>query len=330
MKMIKVREKHAGLIGFGFWGKNILRNLHELKVINKAYDINAQTVAESRLKYPGIDYVSSLDDILCDKSIKAVFIATPAVTHYDLTRKALLSGKDVFIEKPIALNIENGKELVEIAEQKNRVLMVGHILHYHPAVARLKEIVYSGGLGEVQYVYSNRLNIGKFRTEENILWSFAPHDISAVLMLLKSDPVRVSAFGGCYLNRGVYDTTLTTLEFGNDVKAHIFVSWLHPYKEQKLIVVGNKAMAVFDDLAEKKLCLYRHSIKWDRGRVPVADKSERSVVDVPKGEPLRNELEHFLDCVERRSKPETDGYEALKVLKVLESAEKSLGVDNGK
>lgn len=328
--MIKAQQKYIGLIGLGFWGKNILRNLYELGALNKAYDIDAGLIAENKLKYPGVNYVSSLDNILCDNSIKAVFIATPAVTHYDLAKKVLLSGRDVFVEKPVALNIKDGEELVKLAEKENRILMVGHILRYHPAMVKLKEIISSGELGRIQYIYSNRLNIGKFRSEENILWSFAPHDISAILMLLKDEPIKVSAFGGDYLSRGIYDTTLTTLEFKSYVRAHIFVSWLHPYKEQKLIVVGSNAMAVFDDLSDEKLCVYRHIVEWVNGKMPVAHKAERSVIAVENREPLNEEIKHFLNCVENRTNPETDGYEALRVLRVLELAEESLGGGYGK
>jgi UDP-2-acetamido-3-amino-2,3-dideoxy-glucuronate N-acetyltransferase len=241
-----------------------------------------------------------------------------------LTREALLAGKDVLVEKPLSLTVQEGEELVKIAAREKRVLMVGHILLYHPAVNKLREMISTGELGKVEYVYSNRLNIGKLRTEENILWSFAPHDISVLLLLLQEDPVKVSAFGGDYLNPGIYDTTLTFLEFPNGVKAHIFVNWLHPFKEQKLIVVGTKAMAVFDDLSAEKLFLYPHKIEWKNGKIPVAQKAKFEPVPVPAGEPLRIELEHFLACVGDRKKPLSDGHEGLRVLRVLDLAEKGL------
>ncbi len=207
--------------------------------------------------------------------------------------------------------------------------MVGHILRYHPAVIKLKEIISSGTLGKIQYIYSNRLNIGKLRTEENILWSFAPHDISVILMLLDEEPIKVSAFGGDYLNKGIYDITLTTLEFPNNIKAHIFVSWLHPYKEQKLIVVGSKAMAVFDDVSKEKLFLYPHKIEWKEGKIPVAHKAQYEVIPFEDGEPLKLELIHFTECINNRQTPLTDGYEGLRVLKILELAEKSLRGSSG-
>ncbi|MBI5055558.1 MAG: Gfo/Idh/MocA family oxidoreductase [Nitrospirae bacterium] len=316
--------KFIGLIGLGYWGKNILRNLCEIGALHTACDSEPLILSERQERFRDINFTTSLDDVLNEPDIKAVAIATPAATHYDLVKQALLKGKDVFVEKPLALSVNEGEDLVALAKKENRVLMVGHILQYHPAVKKLKELIDSGELGKIQYIYSNRLNIGKLRTEENILWSFAPHDISVILMLLGEEPVKVSAFGGDYLNSGVYDTTLTTLEFKNEIKSHIFVSWLHPYKEQRLIFVGSKAMAVFDDVSEEKLFVYPHKIEWKNGKIPVAHKADYDVVPVEKGEPLKQELEHFADCVLWRKRPVTDGVEGLKVLKILDAAQKGL------
>ena len=183
------------------------------------------------------------------QGLAAVALATPAVAHYEMAKAALNSGKDVFVEKPLAIEVEQGAELQRLAEANKRVLMVGHILRYHPGVLKLQELVESGSLGQIRYLYSNRLNIGKIRTEENILWSFAPHDISVMLSLLNEFPSRVSSQGGAYLNRNVYDVTVSQFDFPSGVQAHIFVSWLHPVKEQRLVVVGSEKMAVFDDTA---------------------------------------------------------------------------------
>jgi UDP-2-acetamido-3-amino-2,3-dideoxy-glucuronate N-acetyltransferase len=311
-------------VGLGYWGKNILRNLHELGMLHTACDTHPDTVAERRAQYPEVSYTSSIEDLLQNPDIRGVTIATPAVTHYDLIKRFLHAGKDVYVEKPLALTVRQGQEVVDLAEKKGRILMVGHILQYHPAVVKLKELIAAGELGRVEYIYSNRLNIGKLRTEENILWSFAPHDISVILMLLGEEPLKVSATGGDYLNRGVYDTTLTALEFRNGVTGHIFVSWLHPFKEQKLVVVGSRAMAVFDDVSKEKLFLYPHRIKWNGGRVPVAEKAERQAVPLPPGEPLKIELKHFAECVLEGRQPFTDGNEGLRVLRILEAAEHSL------
>lgn len=317
-------KKDIALIGAGYWGKNLLRNLNELGVLHTVCDMNPEIINERKSQYPEVKFTTSPDVIFKNPEIKAVVIATPAVTHYEMVKKALEHGKDVFVEKPLATRLEEAEELVKMAEAEGRILMVGHILHYHPAVKKLKEIVSSGELGRIHYIYSNRLNIGKIRTEENILWSFAPHDISLILMLTGEEPVKVAASGGDYLQRGIYDTTVTLLDFPSGVKSHIYVSWLHPFKEQKLVVVGSKAMVVFDDVSEEKLFIYRHRIEWKDGKIPVANRAEYETVEIEKAEPLRKELEHFLECVKKRTSPLTDGWEALRVLKVLELAEHSL------
>jgi UDP-2-acetamido-3-amino-2,3-dideoxy-glucuronate N-acetyltransferase len=323
--MIGIKKKFIGLIGLGYWGRNILRNLYELEVLHTACDSDPRIISERKEELPDVNYTTSFERILQDPDIKAVAVATPAATHYGFVKRFLQAGKDVFVEKPIALTVKEGEELVELAEKENRILMVGHILQYHPAVIKLKELISSGELGKIQYIYSNRLNIGKLRTEENILWSFAPHDISVILMLLEEEPMKVSTFGGDYVNNGIYDTTLTTLEFKNGVKGHIFVSWLHPFKEQKLIVVGSRAMAVFDDVSKEKLFIYPHTIEWRDGKIPVAHKADYRVVHIGDNrEPLKLELEHFIEAVLERKKTRTDGTEGLKVLKILEIAERTL------
>ena len=204
--------------------------------------------------------------------------------------------------------------------------MVGHLLWYHPAVLKLKDLINDGRLGRIQYIYSNRLHLGRFRQEENILWSFAPHDISVILGLVGELPDSVSAHGGSYLHNRIADVTVSVMSFPSGVKAHVFVSWLHPYKEQKLVVVGDRAMAVFDDVEEKdKLVLYRHSVGW-RNRVPVANRAEAQPVEVEWAEPLRAECLHFLECIRTGARPRTDGEEGLRVLGVLQQCQESLGV----
>ena len=311
------------VVGSGYWGKNLVRNFYELEALQTVCDTDTNRLNQMMKDYSGIKITTSFDEVLKDETIKALAIATPASTHYQLVKTALLKGKDVFVEKPLALTVKEGEELVKMSRDLGRVLMVGHILQYHPAAIKLKEMIDQGELGKIQYIYSNRLNIGKLRTEENILWSFAPHDISLILMLLGEAPIKVSAFGGDYLQRDLYDTTLTTLDFPSRVKAHIFVSWLHPFKEQKLVVVGGKKMAVFDDMTKEKLFLYPHKVQWVN-RVPVAEKAEVEPVPFKPAEPLKEECRHFLECVISRKNPMTDGEEGLRVLKVLEDAERSL------
>ncbi|MEI8013152.1 MAG: Gfo/Idh/MocA family oxidoreductase [Candidatus Omnitrophota bacterium] len=322
-------KSFIGLIGLGYWGQNLLRNFYEMGVLHTACDASLDVLDAKRKQYPDAQYTTSVDDIMASPEIKAVAIAAPAVAHYDLAKRAIFAGKDVFVEKPLSLTVKQGEEIVALARTHGRVLMVGHILQYHPAVLKLRNMIQAGDMGQVRYIYSNRLNIGKFRTEENILWSFAPHDISVILMLLGEEPVKVNAFGGDYINTGINDVTMTELEFAHGVKGHVFVSWLHPFKEQKLVVVGSKAMAVFDDVSKEKLFLYPHKIEWKDGKIPVAQKAESQVIAFDAGEPLRLELTHFVECVGSRLKPRTDGEEGLKVLKILEAAEKALNEGKG-
>ena len=321
---METEGRFVGLVGLGYWGGNILRNLSELGVLHTACDSDPMILSDQKKQFPNASYTTAIKDVLENPDIKAVVIATPAATHYEFVKKAILKDKDVFVEKPLALTAKEGEELVELASKKERILMVGHILQYHPAIIKLKELISSGKLGKIQYIYSNRLNIGKLRVEENILWSFAPHDISVILMLLDEDSAKVTAFGEASLNKDIYDTTMTTLEFRSGVKGHIFVSWLHPYKEQKLIVVGSEAMVVFNDMSEEKLFLYPHKIEWKHGKVPVAQRAAHKVIPVQKEEALKNELRHFVECVRRRKRPRTDGLEGLRVLRILESAESGL------
>jgi UDP-2-acetamido-3-amino-2,3-dideoxy-glucuronate N-acetyltransferase len=316
--------RFIGLAGLGNWGRNIFRNLDELGLLRAACDTDAEILEGYRQEGSSVELTGDFEALLSNPEVRAVAIATPAATHYSLARRALEKGLDVFVEKPLALTLEEGQELVDLASGKELILMVGHVLRYHPAVGKLKELISSGGLGQIQYIYSNRLNIGRLRTEENILWSFAPHDISVILMLLEEEPVKVSAFGGDYLSRGVCDTTMTTLEFSGGIKGHIFVSWLHPFKEQKLVIVGSEGMAVFDDVSSEKLLIYPHRIEWKEGRIPVARKADFQRIPVEAAEPLREELKHFADCVNKRMQPLTDGREAMRVLRVLRLAEETL------
>ncbi len=271
---------------------------------------------------PGVPVVASLDEV----TTGAVVIATPAATHYDLARQALETGRDVFVEKPLALTYAQGARLVQIASEQRRILMVGHVLEYHPAVVRLIQMVRSGDLGDIYYIYSNRLSLGKVRREENILWSFAPHDIAVLLRLLDTMPIQVSAVGGNYIQPNIADVTVTNLLFDNGVRAHIHVSWLHPFKEQRLVVIGSQKMASFDDVA-KELALYDQRVEVREGvPAPVRGVGERVAFDPT--EPLRLECEAFLRAIMTREPPLTDGESGLRVLKVLQAAQRSL-VTNG-
>jgi UDP-2-acetamido-3-amino-2,3-dideoxy-glucuronate N-acetyltransferase len=322
-KEISRKKPTVAVVGAGYWGKNLVRNFHELGVLQVVCDTNLEILDGVRKKY-AVATTPGMEEVLANNAIDAVVIAAPAARHYQLVKQSLHAGKDVFVEKPLALRTTEAEELVKLAGERGRILMVGHILQYHPAIVELKRLISAGELGKIQYIYSSRLNLGKLRTEENILWSFAPHDIAAILYLLGETPEQVATHGGSFLNPPLVDTTLTSCTFRAGVKAHIFVSWLHPFKEQKLTIVADKRMAVFDDLeAERKLVLYSHRINWV-DRVPVAQKDEGEVVPIAAAEPLRVECEHFLECIRTRQRPRTDGESALSVLQILDACERSL------
>lgn len=313
----------VALVGCGYWGKNIGRVLREIGVLAAIAETDASQAARQaeRLQVP----VRDLAAVLADPAIDALAIATPAETHFRIAREALRAGKHCYVEKPLTLGIEDAEELVRLAGERGRVLMVGHLLQYHRAFTRLAEMVKGGTLGKLRYVYSSRLNFGKFRREENILWSFAPHDISMILGLFGAEPAEVLATGENYLQKEVYDTTFTHLRFPGGGTAHIFVSWLHPYKEQKLVVVGDRGMMVFNDGEpwERKLLVYFHDVSWD-GQFPVPVRTEPAAELLEPAEPLETELRHFLDCVAGGRSPRTDGREGLRVLRVLWAAEESI------
>jgi UDP-2-acetamido-3-amino-2,3-dideoxy-glucuronate N-acetyltransferase len=311
-------------IGAGHWGKNLIRNFNELGVLSWVCELEADHRRQLAGSYPRIRFTEAVDQVLADPQVMAVAIATPAETHGGLVQRALIAGKDVFVEKPLCLSIDEGQKLVALAAERGRVLMVGHLLWYHPAVLRLKELIEGGELGRIQYIYSNRLNLGKIRREENILWSFAPHDVSVILGLVGEMPDAVDAQGGNYLHDRIADVTVSLLSFPSGVKAHIFVSWLHPFKEQKLVVVGDRKMAVFDDVERmNKLLLYPHEIRW-KNHLPIASKAEAQPVPFDMNEPLRAECLHFLECIRTRQIPRTDGHEGLRVLTVLQQCQRSL------
>ena len=315
---------NVAVIGSGYWGKNLVRNFNELGVLHTICDKDVRILRSFQERYPDVEFQTSFEAVIRDPSVDAVAIATPAETHYELAKRALLADKDVFVEKPLALLVEDAEDLYDLSTNRDRKLMVGHVLLFHPAIIKLKEIIDSGELGKINYIYSNRLNLGKFRSEENILWSFAPHDISVILYLLEEMPSHIVAQGGNYLNRDIADVTISVLSFKSGVKGHIFVSWLHPNKEQKLVVVGDKKMAVFDDtLPEGKLRVHNKGVDWVN-RQPVPRKNKAKSVAIDPYEPLRAECEHFLKCIESGITPRTDGMNGIQVLKVLNSCQDSL------
>lgn len=324
--MSKGKSVSIAVIGCGNWGRNLVRNFSKMEALALCCDATPAGRATAAELAPQTTIVEDFREVL-QADVNAVVIATPAETHYDLACAALEAGKDVFVEKPLALTYENGASLVELAEAKERMLMVGHVLEYHPAIIKLHQLIHADVLGKVCYISSNRLNLGKVRREENILWSFAPHDIAVILRLMHGMPLQVSAHGGSYVQPNIADVTITHMLFNNGVRAHIYVSWLHPFKEQRLVVIGSKKMASFDDVT-KQLILYDQRVEVHAGQ-PIPIKGTGELVEFENEEPLQLECRAFLHAIESRKPPLTDGKSGLRVLQVLQTAQESLMM-NGK
>ena len=321
-----------GQIGLGAWGKNLLRNFTSINQchVRMACDADDATCAGASEAFRGVVLTTRYEEVLKDDKIEAVVIATPPALHYKLAMEAIEAGKDVFVEKPLVLNLADGKKLVKAALDSNRILMVGHIMEYHPASLQLKKYVQEGVLGEIYYLYSTRINLGKVRDIENSLWSFAPHDISLIIFLLDKYPLHVTATGAAYIRNNIEDVCFMTMHFKDKTMAHVHVSWLDPHKERKLTIVGSKKMVVFDDTqASEKIWLYDKGVETKLDYNTYGEYLSLRVGDitlprVPGGEPLRLECQHFLDCVKNRTQARSDGRDGLRVLAVLQAAQQSL------
>ena len=321
-------------VGAGYWGKNLVRVFHgltdaRLKLI---CDVDPDTRAAMGRQYGDAGVVADLDQVLTDDEIEAVVLAVPAARHFEAARRALESGKHVYVEKPLTLSADTARELVELAERQDRILMVGHLLEYHPAVTMLKGLVEAHELGDVFYLYSQRVNLGVVRRDENALWNFAPHDVSVILHLLGEDPDSVSARGECYLQEGVEDVVFVNLHFADRKMAQLQLSWLDPHKIRKLTVVGSRKMVVFDDMeSTEKVRIY------DKGAERTGPESSGDAIILRVGdvviphldtaEPLKLECQHFVDCVRENATPRSDGRDGLRVVRVLEAAQQSLERD---
>jgi predicted dehydrogenase len=319
----------VAVIGCGYWGKNLVRNFHGLGALAAACDSRTESSQLVAQLAPGCEFDTDFERILRRKDISGVVLATPAETHCDLALRAFECGKDVFVEKPLAMRVEEGVRMKDAAEAQGRILMVGHLLEYHPAVVTLRDRIRAGELGKVHYIYSNRLNFGKIRIEENALWSFAPHDVAVIIRLFGEIPLEVTCTGGNYITPGLADVTVSNLLFPSGARAHILVSWLNPFKEQKLVVVGNKKMAVFDDVAKDDKLVFYHQHVDLQERIPVLRNEGREAVPFSNDEPLRLECEHFLACIAERKAPLTDARNGIAVLRVLQACQNSL-VTNGR
>ncbi len=326
-----------GIIGAGSWGRNLVRTFAVLDSVTLKYvaDSSADILASVVKNYPHVVATNDYRRILDDETVGAVAIAAPAITHYEIAREALLHGKHVFVEKPMTLDTGHSRELAEMAEESGKKLMVGHLLLYHPCVSAIRNYIVEGDIGDVFYIYSQRLNLGKVRSDENALLSFAPHDISVILHLLGSRPSSVSAGGRSYLQSGIEDVAFLTMFFDNQVMAHVHVSWLDPHKVRRVTVVGSKKMVVFDDMEpQEKVKIYdkgvdRPSDYGSYGEFLSLRNGDIHIPDIEMREPLRLECEHFIDCIENDRVPVSDGRNGLLVTQVLEAGQRSLRSGGG-
>ncbi|MBI1799863.1 MAG: Gfo/Idh/MocA family oxidoreductase [Candidatus Eisenbacteria bacterium] len=320
------------VVGTGDWGANLVRNFANAKGARLAAlcDSDPLRLAQTGAQYPEARTVDDAREIAESDDVQAVVVSSSAISHYPLARLALEAGKDVYVEKPLTLRVDHAEELVRLAREKNRILMVGHLLIHHPAIQYLKRMVDGGELGDLYYIYSQRVNLGKVRKDENALWSFAPHDLSVILHLLGGEPIDVVARGSAFLQSRVEDVVFVDLRFPGGRLAHVHVSWLDPHKLRKITVVGSQKMVVFDDMeASEKIRVYDKGVDRAGQIVPYGDALTVRSGDIliPKislQEPLRIECQHFVDCVRERRAPLTDGADGLRVVKVLAAAQASL------
>ena len=321
-----------GVIGCGSWGSNWVRTLAGMPDVNLRWccDLNEGLLARVKQQFPQVHTSTNVDDLFHDPAVDGVVLATIAPTHFDLARRAIEAGKHVMVEKPLTLNIIDAVALNELAQSRRRILMVGHLLEYHPAVLYLKQMIDKGDLGEVYYVYSQRLNLGKIRSDENAWWSLAPHDISVALRLLGGWPISVQCRGQNVVQKTVADVVFGTLEFPGGKLAHIHVSWLDPHKTRKVTVVGSKRMVVFDDtLPAYKVTVHDKGFRLTDKVDSYADWITMTQGDIiiPKmdaTEPLHREARHFVECIRKQIKPISDGESGAAAVAVLEYGQRSL------
>ena len=313
MKSIKV-----AVVGCGYWGKNLARNFAELDALKSIVDPNPKIAMVHAKEYNVC--AMEMSEVLADEEVSGIVIAAPAELHKKLALEGISAGKHIYVEKPLALSVADGEAMRDAAKSANVTLMVGHLLQYHPVFVELLKMVKAGDFGKLRYAYSNRLSMGKFRIEEDAFWSLAPHDLSMILSLFGESPSTIHGKGLDFITKGIVDEARLDLIFPRGGRAHIFTSWLHPFKEQRLVLVGEKAMAVFDDTAnwEQKLALYRHDID-NSNSIPEPIKRGVEYINVPMGEPLKLECQHFLNCIKNGTTPITDAEEGLRVLRVLEA-----------
>jgi len=311
------------VVGAGNWGKNHIKTLHELGALGAIVDRDKTLLSHFKKEYSYITIHSELNDAL-ENNYDGYVVATPAETHFKIAKTIILKKKNLLVEKPLTLSAQDAFELVHLAKKSDVSLMVGHVLLFHPAINKIKEIIDSGRIGKLQYLYSNRLNLGKVRTEENVFWSLAPHDISIFQFLTNSYPSKIKATGSTFLQKGIPDSTLTHLEYENGIHGHIFVSWLHPFKEHRLVVIGSEAMITFEDsLSEKPLILHTKKIDLVNG-IPEETNGPKELITYENKFPLTVELEYFIRHLDNDRPSIANGENGLEVVKILVDASKQL------
>jgi predicted dehydrogenase len=314
-------NKKICVVGGGKWGQNHIKTLYQLGNLSGIVEANTERLKELLKLYP-VEGFTELEQAL-ERDFDGFTVAVPAPLHFEVAKKIIESGKSVLVEKPMTLSAETSAELVQLAEKNGVQLMVGHVLLFHPAIRKIKEIIDSGELGNLYYLYSNRLNLGTVRTEENVFWSFAPHDISVLDYFVGHPAEKIVSKGSKFLQENVYDVTITQLDYPNNVHAHIFVSWLHPFKEQRLVVIGSKGMVSFDDAtAEKEIKFYDKRIDFEKG-IPVKVENPTKIISYEQKQPLTEELKYFIEHLDKKIEI-ADGRSGLEVVKVLEEAEKKI------
>lgn len=316
-------KKNIAVIGCGYWGKNLIRNFFELGSLNSISDLNNEIATTYSKKYNINNY--SFNEILNNPNIEGVVLAVPASLHYSMAVEAMNKGKHVFVEKPLAMNKSESEDMIAVANKNSVKLMVGHLLLYHPIFIKIKNLVDKNMIGKLNYVYSNRLSFGKIRSFENVIWSFAPHDISMILSLAQQDPKSIMAQSSSFIQKNIADIATIHLNFESGLKSHITVSWINPQKEVKLVLIGEKGIMVFDDtkIWNEKLAVYYHN-KISYPDLLEINKSNKEYIKVNEEEPLKNECRHFLDVIKQGLNPITDGLEGLRVIRVLSAVSKSL------
>ena len=327
---INLNAISLAIIGAGRWGKNHVKTANGLLKPEQitVCDFSEQARETVAGINPEINFTTDFNSVVNDKNINAAIIATPAETHFKIAKQLLEAGKNVLVEKPITLVPSEAEELLNLSLNLNLKLMVGHVLLFHPAVLKIKSDIENGRIGKLQYIYSNRLNLGAIRSEENALWSFAPHDISVIQYLVGDNPIDIQANGGAFVQQGIEDSTLTFLTYPNNVKAHIFVSWLHPFKEQRMVVIGDKGMYVFEDsLKTEKLKFYKKGFENKGGVIEKFD-ADYEVIDFENKMPLTEEQIHFYESILNNTTPRTDGKHALEVLEILSKATEEIVTSN--